>query len=114
MTRVSHDERTANPPRLPTEQVLTKRGGRIVISVKSIVSGAILAVVAAMAVGGAMLTPEAYLRSNIVARLAGPDLAHWPRRTGPGYAEPAARRRGHHGERGGGGGCHRVVCWLAA
>jgi ABC-type dipeptide/oligopeptide/nickel transport system permease subunit len=57
--------------------VLTKRGGRIVISVGSIVSGAILAGVAAMAAGGAMLAPEAYLRIGLAARFAGPDMAHW-------------------------------------
>jgi ABC-type dipeptide/oligopeptide/nickel transport system permease subunit len=74
---VQRNERTANPPRLPTEQVLTKGGGRIVISVRPIVSGAILAVVAAMAVGGAMLAPEAYLRIGLAARFAGPDMAHW-------------------------------------
>jgi ABC-type dipeptide/oligopeptide/nickel transport system permease subunit len=41
------------------------------------VSGAILAGVAAMAVGGAMLAPEAYLRIGLAARFAGPDMAHW-------------------------------------
>jgi ABC-type dipeptide/oligopeptide/nickel transport system permease subunit len=41
------------------------------------VSGTILAGVAAMAVGGAMLAPEAYLRIGPAARFAGPDMAHW-------------------------------------
>jgi ABC-type dipeptide/oligopeptide/nickel transport system permease subunit len=74
---VRRDERTANPLRLPSEQVLTKSGGRTVISVKSIAGGAILAAVAAMAVGGVMLAPEAYLRSGLAARFAAPDMAHW-------------------------------------
>jgi ABC-type dipeptide/oligopeptide/nickel transport system permease subunit len=48
-----------------------------VISVRSIISGAILAGVVAMAVVGAMLAPEAYLRIGLAARFAGPDMAHW-------------------------------------
>jgi ABC-type dipeptide/oligopeptide/nickel transport system permease subunit len=57
--------------------VLTKSGGRTVISVKSIAGGVILAVIAAMAGIGAMLAPEAYLRGGLAARFAAPDMAHW-------------------------------------
>jgi peptide/nickel transport system permease protein len=49
----------------------------IVISVKPMVSGAILALCAAMACAGAVLAPETYLRINLTARFAGADLTHW-------------------------------------
>jgi peptide/nickel transport system permease protein len=48
-----------------------------VISVRLNVGGAILALLAAMACSGAMLAPEAYLRMDVAARFAGPDMAHW-------------------------------------
>src|SRR5258708_37199315 len=50
---------------------------RIMISVRLSVGGAILALLAAMACGGAMLAPETYRRVDLAARFAGPDMAHW-------------------------------------
>ncbi|WP_154071281.1 hypothetical protein [Bradyrhizobium lablabi] len=47
------------------------------ISPRSITGGAIPVLASAMAVAGAMLAPEAYLRISLAARFAGPDMAHW-------------------------------------
>jgi peptide/nickel transport system permease protein len=48
-----------------------------VISIRSILGAAILALLTAMACVGAMRAPATYLRIEPAARFAGPDLAHW-------------------------------------
>jgi peptide/nickel transport system permease protein len=48
-----------------------------VTSIRSIAGSAILVLAAAMAIAGAMLAPEAYLRIGLAARFVGPDMAHW-------------------------------------
>ncbi len=53
------------------------RRRRSVISAKSKASVASLALIAAMAIYGATLAPDTYLRIVLAARYAGPDSSHW-------------------------------------
>ena len=47
------------------------------ISIRSILGTAILALLAVMACAGAMRAPATYLRIELAARFAGPDPTHW-------------------------------------